>query len=176
MKKEKIYIFDLDHTIFNAKEFKKDLQKILGFENSDDLSEKIWKVHKESPEKIENILKNDLEKYLFKNIKEEILKLDGEIILLTWGDFNFQKTKVQSLGLDKVFDRVYFTAENKIHFLEDFLNYHQDKEICFINDNYNKRLNENKAIAEKLSEIKVFEVDNYENTEKSILNILKKLQ
>lgn len=175
MKKEKIYIFDLDYTIFNAKDFKEDLRKVLGFEKAPDLSEKIWQVFKENPEKIESVLKNGLEKYLFGNIVEKIKNINQETILLTWGDFDFQKMKVESLGLEKVFDKVFLTEKKKVHFLESFVQQNKDKEIYFFNDNYNKRFNENKMISEKIPEIKVFEVDNYKNKEKSILNILKNI-
>jgi hypothetical protein len=51
-----------------------------------------------------------------------------------------------------------------------------DKEIAFINDNYNKRFSENKEIKNAIPEIKIFEVDNYsENSKTKIQDIFNEI-
>ncbi len=173
VKKERIYIFDLDHTLLNAKVLLNDLSLLLSGE-FDMISEDIWNHFKLKDEKLIKFLENHLEKYLFDGVVENLKKIKDRKILLTFGDIEFQKKKVEALGLDKVFDEVILTDEHKIDFLKDFVEKNKGEEIIFVNDNYNKRFLENAEIKKVIPEIKIFEVDNYsENKNKKIQNIFE---
>jgi hypothetical protein len=117
-----------------------------------------------------------LEKYLFPNTKKNLESIAERKILLTFGDLDFQGKKVKELGLEKYFDEVILTDEHKLDFLKDFVEKNSDKEIIFINDNYNKRFSENEEIKKAIPEIKIFEVDNYsENSQNKIQDIFQKI-
>jgi len=78
--------------------------------------------------------------------------------------------------LDKIFDEVILTDEYKIDFLKDFVEKNKEKEIIFVNDNYNKRFSENAEIKKSIPEIKIFEVDNYKkNSSKNIYDIFQQI-
>lgn len=107
---------------------------------------------------------------------EKIKEISGEKVLLTFGSKDFQDLKVRSLFFDTLFDKVFLTDENKVHFLTDFVAENPGEEIIFINDSYNKRFSENTEIVEKIPQIKVLEVENYKKeTKNTIQNILKKI-
>lgn len=93
---------------------------------------------------------------------ESIKNLEGEKVLLTFGNKDFQELKVKSIFFDAVFDKVFLTDENKVLFLQDFVNENPGRDIIFINDNYNKRFNKNTEITKSIPKIKVIEVDNYQ--------------
>jgi FMN phosphatase YigB (HAD superfamily) len=174
MNTNSIYIFDLDHTLFNARDFKKDLSILLSGK-PDMISEDIWNYFNASNKKTLDFISKNSKKYLFKNVLENLKKIKEEKILLTFGDIDFQKIKIKSLELDKVFDKIILVDENKIIFLEDFYKKNLDKKIFFINDNYNKRFNENNEINDKIPGIEVFEIDNYKKDSlKTIDNFFKK--
>ena len=172
---DKIYIFDLDHTLIDARKMKEDLGLLLT-NNKDMISEEIWNYYNENDVRIINFLEKELKKYIFDNVLENLNKIRETKILLTYGDLNYQRKKVMSLGFDKIFDRVILTDKNKVEFLKDFYEKNNNKKIYFINDNYNKRFSENKEIKEKIPKINIFEVDNYiSEKEKTINNIFKKI-
>jgi hypothetical protein len=95
-------------------------------------------------------------------VVDSIKNLEGEKVLLTFGNKDFQDLKVKSIFFDTVFDKVFLTDEKKILFLQDFVNENPGREIIFINDNYNKRFNENTEIKKSIPKIQVIEVDNYQ--------------
>jgi len=172
---DKIYIFDLDHTLIDVRKMKEDLGLLLT-NNKDMISEEIWNYYNENDVRIINFLEKELKKYIFDNVLENLNKIRETKILLTYGDLNYQRKKVMSLGFDKIFDRVILTDKNKVEFLKDFYEKNNNKKIYFINDNYNKRFSENKEIKEKIPKINIFEVDNYiSEKEKTINNIFKKI-
>lgn len=174
-KKEKIYIFDLDHTLLNAKKFREDLGLLLD-NDKNIISEKIWEIFEKKDEKLINFIKNKTPEYLFPKVKENLQKISAKKILLTFGNLNFQKEKVTALKLSNIFDEIIITDKNKINFLWEFYQSNQDKEIIFINDTYNKRFNENQEISKKIPEIKIMEVDNYlPEKKKTIQEIFKKI-
>ncbi len=159
-KREIIYIFDFDHTLFNAKSFREDLG-ILISNDKHVLSEDIWNYFNTKNKKTIDFVINNSKNYLFKNISKNLKKIKSKKILLTFGNIEFQKVKIHSTGLQKFFDNIILVDENKITFLKDFYEKNKDKKIIFINDNYNKRFNENSEIHDKIPEIEIFEVDNY---------------
>lgn len=174
-KKEEIYIFDLDHTLFNAKKFREDLGLLI--ENDKNIiSEKIWKAFENKDQKLINFIKNKTKEYLFKNVYDNLEKIKTKKILLTYGNLEFQKLKTNTLCLEKIFQKIIITDKNKINFLIKFAEENKDKKIIFINDTYNKRFSENKEVGRKIPEITIFEVDNYKSQrKKTISDIFKKI-
>jgi len=174
--KNKIYIFDLDHTLFDAKKFRQDIGVLLA-NNPEMISEDIWNFFDAKDEKLFTFVWEKADQYIFSEVVKNIKSIPGEKVLLTFGNKNFQELKLKSLFFDTLFDKVFLTDENKIHFLKDFAEKNKDKEIIFINDSYNKRFSENTEIAKKIPQIKIFEVDNYnKEKEKTISDIFKKIQ
>lgn len=174
-KKERIYIFDMDHTLFNAKKFREDIGVLLSGDKNI-ISEDIWNYFNAKDEKLFNFILEKADKYIFDSVYKNIEKIKEEKILLTFGNIDFQNIKVKSTFFDKIFDKVILVDENKITFLKDFYEKNKTKEIIFVNDNYNKRFNENKEVKEKIPEIKIFEIDNYnKKNKKTIDNFFKKI-
>lgn len=173
--KEKIYIFDLDHTLLNARNLREDLGIII--ENNRNIeSEKIWKIFSSKSGEIENFFRNNIKNYLFPNVLEKIRKIRHKKILLSYGKKEFQKSKIDFLGIKDCFDQIIITEVHKIKTIEKIAQDNKDKEIFFLNDNYNKRFSENKDISEKIPRIRILEVDNYDEDEnKKLENILDKV-
>ncbi len=89
-------------------------------------------------------------------------KIGDEKILLTFGHLEFQKLKVEALGLEKIFDKVFLVGDSKADFLESFISENGgNREIIFINDNYNIRFQENDEIRKRIPKIEIVEIDNY---------------
>lgn len=173
--KKKIYIFDLDHTLFDARKFRQDLGVLLA-NDPGMISEDIWNYFNAKDEKLFDFVWNKADEYVFPTVVEVIKNIEDEKVLLTYGDTDFQDLKVRSLFFDIIFDKVFLTDENKVPFLKDYAEKNSDKEIIFINDNYNKRFNENDEIKEKIPGINVIEVDNYGLEKKmEIVDILENL-
>ncbi len=165
---EKIYIFDFDHTIFNARDYRQALGQLI--KNSPDISsEEIWEFLNKEPEKLENFMSEQSASFLFPQVKKYLQLLPGQKILLTHGDLNFQQKKVNASGVVDLFDQVEYVApdKSKIDFIVGLLKQKTEinSEIFFINDNYNKRhrVLENDEVRQKFSErIKVIDIDNYD--------------
>jgi FMN phosphatase YigB (HAD superfamily) len=172
---ETILIFDFDHTLFNARDLRKDLSLlIVGDENI--TSELIWEEFSKPKNKISKFLQENAQKYVFPKVKENLGKLKSKKILLSYGNLAFQKKKIENSGLYDLFDEVILTEKNKIKFLPKFYTNNKDKEIFLINDTYNKRFRENEEIKREIPEINILEVDNYQpELQKNIDNIFKVL-
>lgn len=160
MEKEKIYIFDLDHTLINAEKLKEDIGALLK-NDKNIISEKIWEAFENKNLKLINFLKNKMERYIFENVVENLREIKDKKILLSFGNIEFQRAKIDALGFEKYFNEVVLTDKNKIEFLEKFYLENKGREIIFVNDTYNKRFYENDELNNKIPEIKIFEVDNY---------------
>ncbi len=112
-----MFIIDFDDTLFDTHAFKKilpDLEKDL---------------YKES-DKVKNLLFSDAVSFL------EFLKQTNQpLILLSLGENNFQKTKINITGVDKFFDSVHITADSKELALSVILNdFKNEEDVWFIND------------------------------------------
>jgi FMN phosphatase YigB (HAD superfamily) len=158
---KKIYIFDLDHTLFNARKFRQDIGTLLS-NNPEMIAEDIWNYFDAKDDKLFTFVWEKADQYVFPEVVESIKNLEGEKVLLTFGNKDFQELKVKSIFFDAVFDKVFLTDENKVLFLQDFVNENPGRDIIFINDNYNKRFNKNTEITKSIPKIKVIEVDNYQ--------------
>lgn len=145
MSKQKTKIFiDFDATLFDTGKLKKELFSVLrkaGFSDEEILLtykaeckdylyspkgqvERLKKVRnfdfesvisqiEKLYEKVSSWLYNDTIGFL-KNINREKF----EVNLLTLGDISFQKKKVESAGIKKLFDNIYYCAEQKWDFLK----------------------------------------------------------
>ncbi len=160
MKKKCIYIFDFDHTLFNAKKFREDLGRLIAGDKNI-VSEVIWKEYRKKNKDLDNFLKKNSSDYVFPGVVDFLKKIEVKKVLLSFGDIAFQKEKVKSSGIYYLFDRVVFTLDNKLDFLKKFVKNNRGKKIIFINDNYNKRFDENREVKRNIPEIKILEVDNY---------------
>jgi len=97
---------------------------------------------------------------------ENLKKFDLPMLLLTLGNPEFQEEKIKALELDKYFDRVILTNQEKIIKLEEILKTMTDRPAWFIND----RILEN-VEASKLKGVNVLQkqykfvgTDEYEET------------
>ncbi len=165
--KEKIYIFDLDHTLLNSLKFRQDIGLLL--ENNPEISsENIWSHFAAKDERLINFIKEKTKDYLFDDTLENLEKVKDKKVLLTFGSLEFQKLKVEALNFNEVFDQVFLTDENKMNFLESFISENSTKEIFFINDNNNKRFRENDEVRKLFPEVKVIDINNYDDEELGI--------
>ncbi len=181
----KIY-FDFDRTLFDTKAFLEELYQILKKHNIPiDLFDKIRLEDKDNGFNCFRILEKlkdnysfnsslyvDLEhllecdsRYLF-NDSEELLKYLKEhhyqLILLTKGDDDFQKAKIDNTNIDDYFDDIIVTNNHKG---ELDIYYH----AIFIDDNY-----EELESIMKNNPIKVIHIDRYskdKNNDKRFLTI-----
>ena len=132
----KIYI-DFDRTLFNTSKFLEDFYKILNdykipmdlfekirIENKNDgfnpfvILEKLRKVYKFNNSlyvELEHLLESD-SMYIFDDV-EKFLKylktLPCKIYILTRGNDEFQKVKIDNSGIDEYFDNIIITNEHK---------------------------------------------------------------
>jgi len=135
MKKIKIYI-DFDGTLFDADAFYKDFLMIckengISFENIKSYEKEIFNednlfnLKKLLYYMMEKLPLNDLffdkvismfsDKYIYDDVLEPLIKLNNsyELILLTFGDYEYQNDKIKATGLDKYFSKIIFTQKNK---------------------------------------------------------------
>lgn len=153
-------IIDFDYTLFNAGKFKKALSKSLKnfgiyekiWQRTYRFSKKLNKnneyipnTHLEILAKKYNCAKNDLQKSYDKIISKtnrffysdtlatlKKLSKNHKLYLLTFGDIGFQKQKIQSSKIEKYFQKIITTNQNKekiAHDIPDIEN------AIFINDN-----------------------------------------
>jgi predicted phosphatase len=111
-----MFILDFDDTLFDTHSFKKILP------SCSDLSQE--------SEKIKNLLFPETVFFL------EFLKQTSQpLVLLTFGEANFQKTKINITGIDKFFDLVCITPDAKEKAVDQILNdFKTEKDVWFIND------------------------------------------
>jgi FMN phosphatase YigB (HAD superfamily) len=158
---ETILIFDFDHTLFNARDLRKDLGLLIA-DDKNVISELIWEEFSKPKNKINKFLRKNASRYVFPRVKENLGKLKSKKILLSYGNLAFQEEKIKDSGLYDLFEEVILTEENKLKFLPKFYADNKDKEIFLINDTYNKRFRENEEIKKEIPAIKILEVDNYQ--------------
>ncbi len=156
----KTIIFDFDYTLFDAGKFKIDLANSLkNFNISQkqflETYKKLRDNHQKEYKPLEHIkiLSNitgkkeseikkayfkvieNCKKYLYSDSLPFLKKLQAtgyKLILLTFGNIEFQKLKVGYSGTCEYFDEMYFTDKNKAH-LKDKIP--DNKNTIFINDN-----------------------------------------
>ncbi|MCK5589117.1 MAG: YvcK family protein [Candidatus Pacebacteria bacterium] len=159
-KREKIYIFDFDHTLFNTRDQKKVMSVLLeGHENM--LSEQMWEYYRKGHKELSKFIKSQSKKFLFKDTIKILEKIKEKKILLSYGDIKYQTEKIYATGIPKYFDSVEIETKNKINFLRKFYGKNKDKEIIFVNDNCNKRFTENADVKKEFPDMKVIVVDKY---------------
>lgn len=155
--KTKMFI-DFDGTIFNTKAFKEKMFKAvsnLGFSDEDilmvykeecldkhfsltDFIEKLRKLKKINLEdeikhvdaiysSAQNLIFDDFIKFIESTSREKY-----EINLLTLGDLEFQKMKVESSGVAKYFDNIFYTVDEKWDYLKELVEV--DEKFFLIDD------------------------------------------
>jgi len=178
------YIFvDLDDTIFDTRQFKADIYKILSvfevkeenfkvaYKNAAELSnfgyynytfEKQLEALREMGYILEDkiiislndLFNNDYKKDGAEDFLKSLQCVGKKIILLTAGNHFFQDKKIKNINLIKYFDRVEIIDGGKDLILEK-IELNKNK-VLFINDN----LRENKMIKEKFPEVEVLSMVN----------------
>ena len=128
-----MFIIDFDDTLFDTHSFKQVLPNL-----SEDL-------HKES-DSIKNLLFPEAVSFL------EFLKQTNQpLILLSFGEANFQKTKINITGITKFFDSIHITTDAKELALDAILEEFKNEEnIWFIND----KIEETKKVVERFPHLK----------------------
>lgn len=166
-------IFDFDDTLFDSTKLKKDIFNVLKdfnikeehiqetyisarcdytFENHIEI---ISKYHKDidTKEILTNLNKVDFSKYILpdvENILEELNK-KHTLILVTFGEKNFQTNKLQKSGIAKYFEskHIHITQNNKIDVIKNLT---ITDEVYFIND----KITENESIQKEFPHFKYF--------------------
>lgn len=108
--------------LYSPVEHLEELQEIKKFESQTVLSE------------VEELYKG-VPGFLFRDTLEFLQRLDRdkyEVILLTLGDKEFQKRKVESSGISEYFDKVYYCTEQKWIFLKSVVEI--DEKFYIIDD------------------------------------------
>lgn len=188
----KLFIFDFDDTLFDTQSLKEDFFNMLasfdlpkkeiqssykkfmdenrGLYIPNNHLEKLlteFKLKENFKNETLSWLQNlDFKKYVFIETMETLEKISktNKIILLTKGDEEFQKLKIENCGLKKYFDEIHIVKNNK----EDFVrNQNYSGEIYFIND----KESENKKISDEFPHIKVFTI----KTKKEVKDLLLSL-
>jgi len=156
-----IIIFDLDYTLLDAKKLKQGLAKALGltarefeksylehFKNKKinyNFEKHLQILDKKHTPQIDKFFKN-LDQYLFPqslNILKK-LKTNNKLILLSFGNKNWQKQKINNLNIKKYFDKIILTDKSKAEILKQ-LQGTKDK-ILIINDNARETLEMQKTL------------------------------
>lgn len=174
-----IVIFDLDYTLLDTESFKKGLAKASNISLEDFeriyikyfshdtgrkftlaahlrflIKEKL--VSREDKEKIKLATSNEIKKinkYLFPESEDLLKKFKAKnhyLILLTWGNKKWQKSKIDNLKIKKYFDEIITVDKDKgdcIKFLEK-----KHEKILVINDN----LKESLKLVNKLKNSELF--------------------
>lgn len=141
--KTKMFI-DFDNTLFDTRKLKDELFgvfKSFGFSEAEisltykkacedyiyspsEHSDELYKIRQFDKKKAEfdlNDLYNNIPEYLFNDSIDFLKSLDRdkfEINLLTLGDLDFQKKKVDSSNISKYFDNIYYCKDQKWIFLK----------------------------------------------------------
>ena len=155
--KTKLFI-DFDGTLFNTEAFKEKLYAIFvmaGFEPEEiestykaecldylysplDQMERLLKIHEFNIEMAKVRLKKLIDtasSFLFSDDISYIKNIDHnifELSLLTLGDIDFQKQKVQHSGIEKYFDHIYYCERQKWDFLDSLAK--ADEKFIIIDD------------------------------------------
>ena len=176
MKNNKIIILDFDRTLFNTDNF---LIKIKYIFKKMGIAEKKFTTSykKIKPYNLKKHLKrlnlenkNILNNFntLFKNsyrflypdaidFLKFLIKKKKKIILLTYGDKNFQNNKIENSNIKKLFNKIYITSKNhdKENIYKNILAKNKNKKVIIIDD-----LKENtKDIVKKIAHIQAIKID-----------------
>lgn len=147
------FYLDFDYTLFNTYEFRNELYKILESNNCSrdnlkltieegnhkliNIRERFKELSKKKSISIEKFLKpleelyNNCEKYIYDDVIEFLKYLkqqNHKIYVLTWGEKEYQKEKVEASKIEKYVDEVIYTEKLKYNL--DI----QYKEGIFIDD------------------------------------------
>ncbi len=149
--KKQIFI-DFDGTIFSTSRFKKDILHIFkcaGY-SKEEIEKTYWEECKDYRYSIEGNLKRlariceydkakidpmvervykKVRKYLYKDTIPFLRKINREkykVNLLTLGDIGFQRLKFDHSGLEKLFDDIYVTENQKWNYLKDIVKREED--------------------------------------------------
>lgn len=164
-----IYIFDFDYTLFDTEKFREKLSRAMGISREEfrQGEEKILEQGKNYnlrdhlellPEK--RNLKTDtafrnLEEFVYEGavfLLEKLKESGEELILLSLGDSEHQKKKIQGSGMEKYFSQIIITEKKeKANYLQPLAN----KKVFFINDNSR----ENREVKEKYPHFQIYEVE-----------------
>lgn len=173
-----IIIFDLDYTLLNSKKFKAGLAAVLGLTEKEYAAacEEIFKskkIHYNLRKHLDYLIikgltdkseRNKLNKkineffkridyYLFsqaEKVLSELEKRGNTLMLLTYGDVEWQKMKLKNLIIKKYFIKIIFVEEKKEKAL-DFLKGNKEK-VWIINDNAQESL----AMRKKIKNAEIF--------------------
>lgn len=164
-----LVIFDFDDILFDRDSFMKALAESLDFSYeqfiksyNENFKEKginySLKKHLKILGKVDAGIKTDnlfrdLSNFLHKEAIESLKKFKSknhDLILLTFGDKDYQSRKIKASGVSKHFDRV-LTTRDKIKTLNEILP--QDKYAIFIND----KECENKEIKKHFPDLKIID-------------------
>ncbi len=192
-----MFIIDFDDTLFNTHAFKQArAQAVKGLGVSDELFWKTYKeaynndlgINVYSDERHAEILerygfekqailaafekiKLFLKDYLFSDavdLLENLKKSGQKLILLSLGQADFQKVKIESVGISKYFDEVYTVDDTKEHIIANIINSCEPNErVWFIND----KIEETKKLIQHFPRIKpllkvspAFSIEDYQKS------------
>lgn len=152
-----IIIFDLDYTLLDTSAFKNKLASALGitqkefqetynrlkhqketYNFGDHLNSvsNLKTINKKKAVDNLNILLKGINRFAYKDaeiVLKKLFKKKYKLILLTYGNKNWQRMKIKNLKIKKYFKKIIFTDTCKSHAL-DFLKTVKEK-IVFVNDN-----------------------------------------
>jgi FMN phosphatase YigB (HAD superfamily) len=197
-----IVVFDLDDTIFRTYKIKAMMERVLRdqfrIENFQELyeeyrehsSEDIFTFEKFSQfllvktgvqHESSNILRvlqqefQEDQSYLVEGVREHILKLRDEgttVILLTWGDEEFQREKLRRVGLELLFHEMIFTdtSAEKIEKIREIMRENPGEQIIIYNDKEEENA-EFRAIGEGRVEVCDVRLRDGISFEESIVNL-----
>jgi len=132
------FIFDLDYTLLDTTQYKKDLIEILGTTEEDFAYFKKRKINYNVEKHLELLSRYDtreiffkknaevinflkkIDNYLFPEVKNILKKLsrDHKLILITYGDKDYQELKIKNLEIKKYFKKIIATDQDKSKILE----------------------------------------------------------
>jgi len=163
-------IFDLDRTLLNTDAMKHGIAEVLGVDNltTDFVLEKL----RERDERLLSFLEEKTADYIFPGVLDKLdeIKQMGEMVLLTMGDKELQKIKVDEMReLKEKFDRILYPkdSQEKIAFFRELVE--EGGEIISFNDNQEEN-DEFKKIYPK----NIFSVSKEQNNLNELIDDLKK--
>ncbi|MFA7315034.1 MAG: HAD family hydrolase [Candidatus Magasanikbacteria bacterium] len=129
-----------------------------------------------------SLVKAKVKYFLFSDTIDflESLKKSGhDLYLLSLGDSNFQKLKLEQCGIEKYFKQVFFRGKDKELVVKEILDKNKKSDIFFIND----KIKENLKIKNYFSQIKIIlkqnsslDEDKYKNSGLVFFKTLTKIK
>ncbi len=192
-------ILDFDDTIFNTHNLMRDVCAVfsdLGFQE-----EQFWGAYAEckekagdfNPEIIINLL-NEIKPFDEIKAKKKINSILGnskdfvypdffsfaknfnkkDLILLSFGEANFQRTKIKNSGVSPFFSEIIITQKNKTENLEPLCKKYSEEKIFFIDDK-TKQIDEVKKIFPQIISVKMERTQGrHINTKSKLANYIVK--